>query len=127
DARAPGQPDPLAAARLAMNALSRNLQLVQRIGSKSPSDACSVVCVEERLAESRIGVQIGDQEIARLTSSLARHDAAEEAYALRRLQLLVERAGQVASAARTCATQDPGGVTSTKVEVEISPAVPRDD
>jgi hypothetical protein len=33
----------------------------------------------------------------------------------------------VLAAARICATDDPGGITATKVEVEISPAIPAGD
>ena len=52
-------------------------------------------------------------------------DAAENAYAARRLGLLVERSGELARAARVCATEELSTIDTTKVEVEISPSVPR--
>jgi hypothetical protein len=119
--------DPRATAREAMRALSHAVQTIQRIGAKAPRDAYSADCVIERLAEARIGVRLGDQEFARLEASLARQDRDEERYALRRLDMLVARAAAVLAAARICATDDPGGITATKVEVEISPAIPAGD
>ena len=44
---------------------------------------------------------------------------------LHRLQLLVERSGELTRAARVCATEELSTIDTTKVEVEISPSVPR--
>jgi hypothetical protein len=123
----PPPADPVVMARQAMTALSQNVQLIQRIRAKAPRDSYSASCVTEKLAEAQIGLRLGDQEMVRLETSLARRDAGERAYALRRLQLLVERAATVLTAARACAAVDEGGITSTKVEVEIDPKIPQDD
>jgi hypothetical protein len=119
--------DPLERARAAMRVLAHAVETIQRIGAKAPRDAYTANCVAERLAEARIGVRLGDQESARLEASLAQHDREEAAYALRRLGLLADRAASVLASARICATEDTSGVTATKVEVEISPAVPAGD
>jgi hypothetical protein len=130
-AAAPGHaalpPDPLPAARLAMDQLARNLQHVQRIRAKGAKDTFTADCLAEKVAEARIGMQLGDEEMARLHAGIASGDADEQAYALHRLKLLVDRASTVLDGARVCAAQDPGGITATKVEVEVSPAVPQDD
>lgn len=110
-----------------MNQLTRNLQHVQRIQAKGPRDSFTADCLAEKVAEARVGLQIGEEEMARLNGAIGRHDLADQSYALRRLQLLVDRASTVLDGARICATQDPGGITATKVEVEISPAIPNDD
>ena len=59
----------------------------------------------------------------------ARREAtrAENEYAARRLQLLVERSGELARAARVCATEELSTIDTTKVEVEILPSVPAGD
>ena len=131
DGGAPGRPDgaasddPRAQARAAMRVMAHAVETIQRIGAKARRDPYTVDCVAERLAEARIGVRLGDQESARLETSLARHDRDEASYALRRLALLAARAASVVASARICAADDPGGVSATKVEVEISPAIPR--
>jgi hypothetical protein len=120
-------PDPLPVARQAMDQLARNLQHVQRIRAKGAKDTFTADCLTEKVAEARVGVQLGDEEMARLHAGLANNDADEQAYALHRLQMLVDRASKVLDGARICAAQDPGGITATKVEVEISPVVPQGD
>ncbi len=65
--------------------------------------------------------------MARLHDGLARGDVGEQAYAVRRLQLLVDRAKTVLNGARICAAKDPGGITATRVEVEVAPTVPAGD
>jgi hypothetical protein len=119
--------DPLPVARLAMEQLARNLQHVQRIRAKAAQDTFTADCLAEKVAEARVGVQLGDEEMARLHAGIVKGDTGEQAYALHRLQLLVDRASTVLDGARICAMQDPGGITATKVEVEVSPAVPRGD
>jgi hypothetical protein len=127
-ARAPGAgDDPRARARAAMRVLAHAVETIQRIAAKAPRDAYTANCVAEKLAEARIGVRLGDQESARLEASLAGHDGEEAAYALRRLGLLAARAASVLAAARICATDDTSSVSATKVEVEISPAIPAGD
>ena len=120
-------PTPLAAARPMMRTLAQGVTLIQRIAAKAPRDSFTADCVEEKLAEARIGLRIGDQEMARLETAIAGNDQKEQAYALRRLGMLVDRSTMLIKQARSCAYQDSGGVTTTKVEVEISPKIPRDD
>jgi hypothetical protein len=117
--------DPWPAARNLMRALTSSVEHIQRMRAKSPPDAYSLNCVTERLAEARIGVQLGDREMERLQTH--QHDAAEQAYALHRLQLLAERASTVVGAARICIRDDPGGITATKVEVEVPRGLPAGD
>jgi hypothetical protein len=119
--------DPRARARAAMRVLAHAVETVQRIGAKAPHDAYTADCIAERLAEARVGVRLGEQESARLEASLQGHDRGEADYALRRLDLLAARAASVLASARICAADDPGGVTATQVEVEISPAIPKGD
>jgi hypothetical protein len=119
--------DPRERARAAMRILAHAVETIHRIGAKAPHDAYSRDCVAERLAEARVGVRLGEQESERLEASLARRDSEEASYALKRLGLLAARSASVLAAARICAADDTGGVSATKVEVEISPAIPAGD
>ena len=120
-------PDPVGVARASMEQLARNLQHVQRVAAKADRDTYTVDCLAEKIGEARVGLQIGEEEMTRLHDGLARGDVGEQAYAVRRLQLLVERAKTVLDGARICAAKDPGGITATRVEVEVAPTVPAGD
>ena len=103
------------------------IQQIERIRSKTPAIALDGSCVDEKLAEARAGLQIAAAELARMDEGQARGDAGENAYAARRLGLLVERSGELARAARVCATEELSTIDTTKVEVEISPSIPAGD
>lgn len=103
------------------------MQQIERIRAKTPAIALDGSCVDEKLAEARAGLQIAAAELARLEDGQARGDATENDYAARRLGLLVERSGELARAARVCATEELSTIDTTKVEVEISPSVPSGD
>jgi len=121
------RPDPRIEARAKVRKLVADIQLIERIRAKTPAIALDGSCVDEKLAEARAGLQIAAAELARLDDDQARIDAADNEYAARRLQLLVERSAELAHAARICATEELSTVDTTKVEVEISPAVPPGD
>lgn len=104
-----------------------DIQQIERIRAKTPAIALDGSCVDEKLAEARAGLQIAAAELARLEDGLSRKDATENDYAAQRLRLLVERSGELARAARVCATEELSTIDTTKVEVEISPAVPPGD
>jgi hypothetical protein len=123
---APG-PDPRVEARAKIRKLVADIQLLERIRAKTPAIALDGNCVDEKLAEARAGLQIAAAELTRLDDGQARGDAGENEYAARRLQLLVERSGELARAARVCATEELSSIDTTKVEVEISPSVPAGD
>ena len=78
-------------------------------------------------AEARAGLQIADGELTRVRESATPEAAGERDYALHRLHLLVDRAADLSRAARACATEELSTIDTTKVEVEVSPAVPRGD
>ena len=120
-------PDPRVEARAKIRKLVSDIQLIERIRAKTPAIAVDGSCVDEKLAEARAGLQIAAAELARLDDGQARGDAADNEYAGRRLQLLVERSGELARAARVCATEELSTIDTTKVEVEIAPSVPAGD
>jgi hypothetical protein len=120
-------PDAEAAARAEIRVLVAGIQQIQRIRAKAPSDAVDASCVDEKLAEARAGLQIAGTELARVRDSVAPEAAGERAYALHRLHLLVERSADLGRSARVCATVELSTIDTTKVEVEISPGVPRGD
>ena len=124
---APPPPDPRVEARAQIKTLVAGIQQIERIRSKTPAIALDGSCVDEKLAEARAGLQIAAAELARLDEGQARGDATENGYAARRLGLLVERSGELARAARVCATEELSSIDTTKVEVEISPSVPPGD
>jgi hypothetical protein len=120
--------NPLGEGHHALAALVRNVELIDRIRAKAPShDPLSGNCAAEKGTEARIGLRIGEEEIARLQGALTRNDAAEQAYALRRLKILVDRGTAVAAEARKCIAAEGGSVTATRVEVEIAPTIPNDE
>jgi len=123
----PPGPDPRVEARAQIRTLVAGIQQIERIRAKTPAIALDGSCVDEKLAEARAGLQIAAAELARLDDGQARGDASENDYAARRLRLLVERSGELAHAARTCATEELSTIDTTKVEVEISPSVPPGD
>jgi hypothetical protein len=123
----PPPPDPRVAARAQIRKLVADIQLLERIRAKTPAIALDGNCVDEKLAEARAGLQIAAAELTRLDDGQARGEPGDNEYAARRLQLLVERSGELARAARVCATEELSSIDTTKVEVEISPAVPAAD
>jgi hypothetical protein len=114
-------------AQVQIRKLVAGIQQIERIRAKTPRDFLDTSCVDEKLAEARAGLQIAGGELSRLDDSLtaAGGDGAE--YALHRLDLLVQRGDELVRAARVCATEELSTVDTTKVEVEISPAVPSED
>lgn len=115
-------------ARAAVKTLVAGVQHIERIRAKTGDDAGDRNCVEAKLAEARVGLQIATTEMERLQSSMGPcPDAGEQAYAMRRLKLLVERADELINAARTCATENLSSIDTTTVEVVISPDVPAHD
>ena len=120
-------PDPRIDARVQIRTLVAGIQQIERIRAKTPAIGLDGGCVDEKLAEARAGLQIAAAELARLDEGQARGDATEKDYAARRLRLLVERSGELAHAARVCATEELSTIDTTKVEVEISPSVPPGD
>jgi len=120
-------PDPRIDARVQIKTLVAGIQQIERIRAKTPAIGLDGGCVDEKLAEARAGLQIAAAELARLDEGQARGDATENDYAARRLRLLVERSGELAHAARVCATEELSTIDTTKVEVEISPSVPPGD
>jgi hypothetical protein len=120
-------PDSRIEVRAQINKLVVDIQLIERIRTKTPAIALDGSCVDEKLAEARAGLQIAAAELARLSDGQPRGDAAENEYSARRLHLLVERSGELARAARVCATEELSTVDTTKVEVEIAPSVPAGD
>ena len=121
------RPDPRIEARAQIRKLVADIQLIERIRAKTPAIALDGSCVDEKLAEARAGLQIAAAELARFDDAPARNDAAENEYAAHRLQLLVERSAELGRAARVCATEELSSIDTTKVEVEVSPAVPPGD
>ena len=119
--------DPKIEARVQIRTLVAGIQQIERIRAKAPPDAMDASCVDEKLAEARAGLQIAAAELARLDDGLAARGGAEDDYALHRLRMLVERAGELGRAARVCATEELSTIDTTKVEVEISPSVPKGD
>jgi hypothetical protein len=110
------------AAREQVGKLAAGLQHIERIRDKTPRDAGDRSCVDDKLAEARVGLQIAGDEMSRLDRSLANGDAAEQDYALRRLRLLAERAHDLTKAAEICATDELSSVDVTTVQV-VAPEV----
>jgi hypothetical protein len=119
--------DPESEARAQIRELVAGIQQIERIRAKTPPGALDAGCVDEKLAEARAGLQIAGAELGRIRESTAPESAGDRDYALHRLHLLVERAEGLTRAARVCATEELSTVDTTKVEVEISPSVPRGD
>jgi hypothetical protein len=119
--------DPELEARAEIRSLVAGIQQIERIRAKTPPGDLDAGCVEEKLAEARAGLQIGGVELGRVRESTAPDAAGERDYAIHRLHLLVERAEGLTRAARLCATEELSTIDTTKVEVEVSPSVPRGD
>jgi len=113
--------NPLGAGHHSLAALVRNVELLDRIRAKAPDDGASRDCAARKSAEARIGLRIGEEEIARLQGAISKNDEGERDYALRRLTMLVERSKSVADAARKCIAVDLGSITATSVEVVAAP------
>lgn len=120
-------PDPGIEAHAQIRTLVAGIQLIERIRGKTPRNAFDGNCVDEKLAEARAGLQIAGGELARVEASLKPQDAPDRDYALRRLRLLRERSAELIRAARVCATEDLSSIDTTKVEVQVAPAVPAGD
>ncbi|HVY41084.1 MAG TPA: hypothetical protein VHM31_24275 [Polyangia bacterium] len=93
------------------------IQHIERIRAKAPRDAVDRNCVDRKLAEARVGLQIATEEIARLDASVGDGDAGEQEYSMRRLRLLAERANDLTRAAQVCVTDEVSSIDVTQVQV----------
>ncbi len=118
--------DPRIAARQEVGKLVAGIQHIERIRAKAPRDAVDRSCVDAKLAEARVGLQIAGEEMARLDASLSDGDAGEQDYAMRRMRMLVDRAGDLTRAAQVCATEEVSSIDVTQVEVIPPAGLPSD-
>jgi hypothetical protein len=118
--------DPRIAARQVMGKLVAGIQHIERIRAKAPRDAVDQNCVDAKLAEARVGLQIATDELARLDASISDGDAGEQAYAMRRMRMLVDRASDLTRAAQVCATEEVSSIDVTQVEVVPPARLPSD-
>ncbi len=109
--------DPRGAARQQMGRLVAGIQHIERIRAKAPRDAVDRNCVDRKLSEARVGLQIATDEIARLDASVGNNDAGEQEYSMRRLRLLAERANDLTRAAQVCVTDEVSSIDVTQVQV----------
>lgn len=141
-AAAPATSTLLEEARTRMRVLTDSVQTIERIAVLADGRAVRASCAAEKLAEARAGVQIGSGEVAIVQENLDAPAAPDEAHrdrakekqraedidhALARLGFLADRARELIRAARICADEDRSGITVTRVEVQIAPAVPEGD
>jgi len=109
--------DPRGAARQQMGKLVAGIQHIERIRAKAPQAAVDRNCVDRRLSEARVGLQIATDEIARLDASVNSGDEGEQDYSMRRLRLLAERATELTKAAQVCATEEVSSIDVTQVQI----------
>lgn len=109
--------DPRPDARQQMGKLVAGIQHIQRIRAKAPKDVVERSCVEAKLTEARVGLQIAGDEMARLDAGLASGDAGEQEYAVRRLRLLADRAHDLTQAAQTCVSDELSSIDVTQVQI----------
>ena len=109
--------DPRGDARQQMGRLVAGIQHIERIRAKAPRDAVDRNCVDRKLAEARVGLQIATDEIARLDASVGNGDAGDQEYSMRRLRLLAERANDLTKAAQVCVTDEVSSIDVTQVQV----------
>ena len=118
--------DPRVAAREEMGKLVAGIQHIERIRAKAPRNAADRNCVEAKLAEARVGLQIAGDEMSRLNASLSDGDMGEQEYAMRRMRMLVDRASDLTRAAQVCATDETSSIDVTQVEVIAPSGLPSD-
>lgn len=111
------QHDPRGAARQQVGRVVAGIQHIERIRAKAPRDAVDRNCVDRKLAEARVGLQIATDEIARLDASVDNGDSGEQEYSMRRLRLLAERANDLTKAAQVCVTDEVSSIDVTQVQV----------
>jgi len=109
--------DPRPAARQELGKLVAGIQHIERIRAKAPQDAVDRSCVEAKLAEARVGLQIAGDEMSRLDGALSSNDAGEQDYAMRRLRLLAERSHDLTHAAQVCVTEELSSIDVTRVDI----------
>jgi hypothetical protein len=118
--------DPRIGARQEMGKLVAGIQHIERIQAKTPRDAVDRSCVEAKLAEARVGLQIAGDEMSRLEASVSDGDLGEQDYAVRRMRILVDRASDLTRAAQVCATEEVSSIDVTSVEVVPPSGLPSD-
>lgn len=109
--------DPHPEARQQLGKLVAGIQHIERIRAKAPRDAVDRNCVDAKLAEARVGLQIAGEEMARLDAGLTSGDAGEQEYAMRRLRLLAERAHDLTHAAQVCVSDELSSIDVTQVQI----------
>ncbi len=109
--------DPRPDARQQMGKLVAGVQHIERIRAKAPKDAVERSCVEAKLTEARVGLQIAGDEMVRLDTGLASGDEGEQQYAVRRLRLLADRANDLTQAAQTCVSDELSSIDVTQVQI----------
>jgi hypothetical protein len=123
-------PDPMTEARALVKGLYDTAAFIERVQERSGvagNHGLRGSCVAEKLAEAKISIRLGGEEMERLEQSLARKDQGERDYALRRLRLLSQRTRGLEHDARVCAEDDTSSVDVTEVKVEIAPQIPSGD
>jgi hypothetical protein len=128
----PSRAEEIAGARRKLKILYDGVWQIERVLKVAGSRPVRASCVEERLAEAKAHLRLGSEEVARLEESNARHagdapaddDADTRAYALMRLDMLVERAAEVERTAELCVAEDASGIDVKQIDVEISPPPP---
>jgi hypothetical protein len=118
--------DPRLAAREEMGKLVAGIQHIERIRAKTSQDPVDRSCVEAKLAEARVGLQIAGDEMARLEASVSDKDVGEQEYAMRRMRMLVDRTRDLTRAAQVCATDESSSIDITTVEVIPPSSLPPD-
>ncbi|HXJ20030.1 MAG TPA: hypothetical protein VMT03_07330 [Polyangia bacterium] len=118
--------DPRLAAREQMSKLVAGIQHIERIRAKTPADLVDRSCVDAKLAEARVGLQIAGDEMARLEASVSDNDVGEQEYAMRRMRMLVDRTSDLTHAAQICATEEASSIDVTSVEVVAPSGLPPD-
>jgi len=141
-ATAAAPPDELGEARKRMKVLYDGITHIRRIRDAT-REALRGSCVDERLADARAHLRLGNDELATVESTLAHAEgeaapkkgvekgvekagtaseaAAARTRALARLDMLVERTRAAEHAAEVCVADDRSSVDVTEVKVEIDP------
>jgi len=127
EARSGPRPDELAEARKRMRVLYDAISHIRHI-LEATHEAVRASCVDERLADARAHLRLGNDELAVVQQTLdhpERGAAAREAdartRALARLDMLVARTREAERAAEICVADDRSSVDVTEVKVEIGP------
>jgi hypothetical protein len=109
-----------------MNDVLARVQTLQD-QSKREKDIIRLNCLNDKLVQVRVNINIGEQSMAALQEAVTRADEGERTHEFTRLTIVNQKVQVLGAEAENCIGEDLSFVGATRVDVEIDPNIPQYD